>query len=297
MMVIFGMYLGFVHWDPNPVAFRLPGVGHPIVWYGVLFAVGFALGCIVTRRLVARFFSDEQPPLEPAARRGLAAKYTDRLLWFTVIGTVVGARLGSIILYNLDYYAKNPLEIFQVWHGGLASHGAAAGVIISLLLFRWKNRPPFPRYSILRLIDITVVPTALIGVFIRTGNFINQELVGVPTSVPWGVVFTHPFDGGPAVPRHAVQLYEAVAYLTVFALLQRLSGFAEVRRSTGLLAGLFFLLVFGARFWLEFFKEPQNPWLTRAIHLDMGQLMSLPCILIGAALIARVVYRSRRQRC
>lgn len=279
-----------IFWDPNPVAFRLPGLGYPIAWYGVLFAVGFALGCWVTRWSVAHYLADDDPHLEGLQLRRQAAHYTDRLLWFTVIGTVVGARLGHVFFYNLSAYLEAPLEIFNLRRGGLTSHGAVIGVTLSLLAFRWSCRPPLPRYSLLRLLDIAVLPTALIAVFVRVGNFINQELIGIPSGAPWAVKFAHPLDGATAVARHPVQLYEALAYLGVFVLLRQLSRLQDIRRSTGLLAGLFFLLVFGARFLLEFFKETQSKGLFAVTRLDMGQLLSIPLVALGLFLVLRCLF-------
>lgn len=285
-----------IHWDPNPIAFHIPWLRHPVVWYGVLFAIGFAVGCLVTRRVVVRYLADSYPDLSPSEPRRLASTYTDRLLGFTIVGTVVGARLGHVLFYDLHTYLANPIEIFKIWQGGLASHGAAIGVVVSLIAFQIGIKPPLPRYSLLRLLDITVIPTTLIGSFIRLGNFMNQELVGIPTRVPWAVFFAHPLDGVPAMARHPVQIYESLAYLVGFILLYRLGRHHEVRNSTGLLAGLFFLWVFGARFWLEFFKEQQSTLLGQQAWLDMGQLLSLPFIGIGSFLIIRCIRQAKKQK-
>ncbi len=254
------------HWDPNPVCFTLPILGRPIVWYGVLFALGFFFGYFLMRKRVRGVIGEG------------ATFYTDRLLWMCVAGTVIGARLGHVFFYSWPYFRQHPLDIFKVWEGGLASHGAGIGVMIALGLFHLTMRRRHPQISFLHLFDMVVLPVTLIGVFIRVGNFVNQELVGTVTSVPWAVIFGHPADGVAALPRHPVQLYEALAYAVIFCLLLRI-------KRRGLVGGLFLTLVFGARMALETFKSHQGLLLSAEAPFSMGQLLSIPFVLVGVALI------------
>ncbi|HEY5236290.1 MAG TPA: prolipoprotein diacylglyceryl transferase, partial [Rhabdochlamydiaceae bacterium] len=176
---------------------------------------------------------------------------------------------------------RDPLSIFRVWEGGLASHGGVLGILVALALFQKRHR----FCSWLHLLDLLVLPSAVVAVFIRVGNFINQEILGKPTNVPWAVIFGHPADGSPAVPRHPVQLYEAVYYLAVFGVLwflrKRWNSWKE-----GSLAGLFLVLIFSFRFLVEFFKVEQSWWLYGS-PVTMGQLLSVPFIILGLYLISR----------
>lgn len=160
------------------------------------------------------------PALTPA--RQTAFFLTDRLCWFTIVGTVVGARACQVIFYDWSRFHSHPWEIFQIWQGGLASHGGVIGVMLALYLYRCYVKQWFPELTFLRLMDYSAVPSALVACFIRLGNFMNQEILGKPTLLPWGIVFGHPFDGSAPLPRHPVQLYEAGCYLLTFLILWRL---------------------------------------------------------------------------
>ena len=215
--------------------------------------------------------------------RELATSFADRITWFIVIGTIVGARLGHVLFYDWPYYSENPIEILMIRKGGLASHGGTLGVMLGLILFvRW-NRKQFPEINLLKLMDILVVPTAMTVTFIRLANFFNQEILGNLTNKPWGIIFGHPADGTIPAPRHPVQLYEAAAYLATFILLyilwRRCSSFLK----PGTLSGLFFICVFGSRFFIEYLKEPQS--VMDSVGLHMGQYLSIPFVLFGIILL------------
>ena len=261
-------------WDPDPVAFRVPIIDRPIVWYGILFALGFFLGYYLVRRLVTDHLNGD---------RVAATKYTDRLLWLTVIGTVVGARLGHVFFYRWDYFSDHLLEIPMVWMGGLASHGAAIGILIAMVIHRISTRKSYPTINYLSLLDIVVVCVSLIAVFIRVGNFVNQELIGTLTSVPWAVTFGHPADGSMPAPRHPVQLYEALAYAAIFGQLLLLRSVDEIRRRPGCIGGFFIFSCFTARLILETFKERFDG---QTGALSTGQLLSIPLVIAGILLFA-----------
>jgi len=216
----------------------------------------------------------------------LSSHLTDYLTWFVIAGAIIGARLGHVFLYDWPRYQNHLLDIIKVWEGGLASHGGALGIFLAVLLFLKFNDKKFPELSFIRLLDILAVPTALIGGMIRLGNFVNQEIVGSPTEMPWGVIFP---QAGP-LPRHPVQLYEAAAYFAIYILLQLIWNRREMKLRPGFIAGLFFTLIFTARFFLEFFKERQGLVLDESL-LQTGQLLSLPFIALGLFLI----HRSRNQ--
>ncbi len=270
-------------WNPSPDAFTLPFIEHPVRWYGLFFAAGFA----VTYFLMIYMLQCELKESHPKQAPEISRRLVDRLLWYVLIGTVVGARLGHILFYDFDYFVLHPIEIFKVWHGGLASHGGAVGILIALGLFYQKSKKELPGSSFLNFMDLFVVQVPLVGAFIRLGNFVNQEIVGTPADLPWSVLFVNPADPVASVPRHPVQLYEAFAYLLTFFLLYTLWKRGWSKRP-GLLSGLSLTLIFSSRFFLEFYKVSQSN-VAIASHLDMGQILSLPFIIAGLCLIVKSI--------
>lgn len=263
-----------IFWDPKPEIFTLPIVHWPVLWYGVLFALGFAVGFPIFVGILTRFLGKDQ--------KRKAVAITDRFTVYMIIATVIGARIGHFLFYERPAsYLKNPLEIFRVWEGGLASHGAAIAIILALILFSYRIRDTAPGLTWVRLLDFVCVPTAFAGFCIRVGNFINQEILGTPTNLPWAVVFGHPADHSMPFPRHPVQIYEALFYLAVFFLLWRLSFRRSFLLKSGKLIGLFLILVFGFRFVIEFFKIEQSHLLPFGASLTMGQWLSIPAVIAG----------------
>ena len=204
-----------------------------------------------TRRTLEQLF-----PKGIHTLRDLALFLSDRITWFIVLGTLVGARLGHILFYEWPKYQKHPLDILKVWEGGLASHGAAIGIMLALFVFQRIIRKNFPELTFVTLLDILAIPTAIAAVWIRIGNFINQEIVGPVTTLPWAVVFGNPVEGRPGLPRHPTQLYEAATYLLTFLLLYFLWKRREAELKRGTLIGLFMICVFGSRFLLSLSKTP-----------------------------------------
>lgn len=209
---------------------------------------------------------------------------TDRLCWFAVAGTLIGARLAAVFFYDWPLYREHPIEIFKVWHGGLASHGGVVGVMIALYLYLKYVQKWVPQLTFLRLLDFVAIPSALVACFIRLGNFMNQEILGTPTSVPWAVIFGHPADGSKPIPRHPVQLYEAAAYLITFVILWKMWKHQKEGARPGAIVGLLFVLIFGSRFIFEFWKSTLDSIIDPSF-LQIGQILSIPFILLGFYLL------------
>lgn len=260
------MTLDFVRWNVDPEIFNI-GPIH-VRWYGLLFAASFYFGYL----LFTRFFKLENIKIE----------VLDRLTIYMAIGTVVGARLGHCLFYEPKDYLSNPIEILKVWHGGLASHGAAVGILIALYIFSRKEKRTF-----FWTVDHVVITVALAGFFIRTGNLMNSEIYGTETTLPWGFIFERVGEG---VPKHPTQIYEALSYLIIFFLLYRLYYKANGKPREGLLFSLFLILTFSMRFIIEFIKNPQVKF-EESMALDMGQWLSIPFVLAGIALL---VYINRK---
>ena len=243
----------------DPVAFS---IGYfSIRWYGLLFSFGFIIGYCIMQM----FFRQKQYKTEDL----------DRLLVYIFVGTVIGARLAHCLIYEPDFYLSHPAEIIKIWHGGLASHGGVVGVIIAVLLFLRKAK-----YRFFDLADMLCVPTALVCTMIRVGNFFNSEILGNPTYSDYGVIFARI---GETFPRHPAQLYEAFAYFAIFLTLLGTYLFIK-KRPEGLIFGLLFTLAFTARMAIEPFKVEQADYSTDSF-LNVGQLLSIPFILFGIAII------------
>lgn len=254
------MTLQTIIWNVNPEIFR---IGHFAVrWYGLLFAAGFVFGYYIMKKI----FRNE----------GLGDETLDRLTVYVAIGTIVGARLGHCFFYEPGYYLAHPWEILKVWHGGLASHGAAIGILLSLWLFVRKEKKPF-----IWAIDRVVIVVALAGALIRLGNLMNSEIYGVETTLPWGFVFLR---NGENAPKHPTQIYEALAYLTTFFVLLWIYWKTKGTQKPGLLFGLFLVMVFLFRFFVEFVKEDQVTF-EAGMKLNMGQLLSIPFVLAGIGIL------------
>ncbi len=251
-----------IYWNPDPVIFRI-GLW-ALRWYSLMFMIAFLLGYLIFKWIFIR----EQKKVE----------VLESLFIHVFFGTLIGARLGHCIFYDPIYYFKNPLEILQVWKGGLASHGAAIGILTSIYLFTRKNRD----YSYIWILDRLSIVVALGGVFVRLGNLFNSEIIGRPTSLPWAFIFLR-VD---RIPRHPTQLYEAFAYLWVFIILFHLYRRSWKTLASGKLLGVFMLGIFGSRFLIEFLKENQSAF-EASLPLNMGQLLSLPFILLGLWMLLR----------
>lgn len=256
-------------WDVAPVAFTISiGSFHlPVYWYGLFFASTFVYGLFIFRYLFRREGRPEDEVYD--------------LVLFVLAGTVIGARLGHVLFYNPGFYLSHPWKILAVWEGGLASHGAVVGILIAVWLYsRRATDQPF-----LWVCDRIGVTVPLSGCLIRIGNFFNSEILGRPTDVPWAVIFAR-VD---ALPRHPAQLYEALCYLLIFLIQFRFYLKHGNSAPLGHMFGRFFILVFGARFVLEFFKEGQAAF-ESGWTITMGQWLSIPVILVGVYLI----WRARR---
>ncbi len=254
-----------IHWNVDPTLFRLGPLAPR--WYGLLFASGFLIGFYLMRSVFQR---EDRPETD-----------LDLLMLCLLGGTIIVARLGHVLFYAPGYYLTHPFEIIAVWKGGLASHGGLIGVPLAIWLYsRGREDQPF-----LWLLDRLAGPAALIGSLIRLGNLFNSEILGRPTDLPWAFVFER-ID---QTARHPVQLYESVTYLLIFGLLWTLYREWGADTPRGLLIGLFFTLVFGARIALETFKVEQAHF-EMALPLSMGQLLSIPAVVLGLWLVGRALY-------
>lgn len=250
------MLINHIVWDINPEIFSLGPLS--VRYYGVLWALSFLFGYMIFERFVKR--------------ESLPEGYLDTLTIYMAIGTIVGARLGHCLFYEPAYYLSNPIEILKIWRGGLASHGAAVGIITALYLFSKKTKRPT-----LYILDRVAITVALAGVLIRLGNLMNSEIYGTATSLPWGFIFVR---DGQTIPMHPTQIYEALSYLAGFIILYLIYQKSNAKPKPGLLFGIFLIITFGTRFLIEFIKQPQVGFEAN-MTLNMGQWLSIPLVIAG----------------
>lgn len=255
-----------IHWDVNPEIFSLGAIS--IRWYSVLFISGFILGWYIFKW----FFK----------REGISEKLLDPLLYTLLIGTIVGARLGHCLFYQPDYYltAEHFWEIFQPWKGGLASHGGTIALFIAMWWFA-KHYGKKHDFDFIWILDHLCIAVCFAATFIRLGNLMNSEIYGDVTTLPWGFVFE---GRGETEPKHPTQLYEALSYAILGVALILMYKNRVKWMYKGSYIGIFFIVLFGMRFLIEFIKEDQVAF-EAGMALNMGQWLSIPFILIGIGLL------------
>lgn len=362
--------LSYIIWNTDPEIFTIPILDRPVRWYGLLFAMGF----LVSQQIMFFIYKKEGKP----------EKDIETLTVFMVIATIIGARLGHVFFYEPEKYLSNPIDIIKIWEGGLASHGAAFGILFALWVYtrydvNWKlqfKRVTRPGQNYFQVVDRIVIVVAVTGCLIRFGNFMNSEIYGIPTESNYGVVFarniteyfTHPnrpiekisykadtereispsgtapviidviFKNRPSelnettistylnngfknvlsqsehfspgneplvyqvtqntdgafkaeiktyvIPRHPTQLYESVTTLLIGVLLFAIWVRMKNQTPSGLLLGLFLILLFGLRFVHEIFKENQVSF-EDELAFNMGQILSIPLIIAGIIIFIR----------
>lgn len=270
------MYLS-IDWNPNVELFKIGPLA--IRYYSLMFVVAFLLGIQIMKRI----FKNENISLEKL----------DTLFVYTVIATLLGARLGHFLFYDTKFLFEHPLEVLLpvrfnpfefTGYQGLASHGAAIGIIIAMYFYSKKviQKP------LLWILDRIVIPVASGAIFVRIGNLMNSEIIGKPTNSDYGFIFK---KLGEDFPRHPTQLYESFGYLITFIILWLIYWKTDKKEKLGYLFGVFMVLLWSVRLVVEFFKEPQDA-LKETWDLNTGQILSIPMILIGAYFMFRANKKS-----
>lgn len=291
-----------INWDVSPTLIQLGPL--EVRWYGLFFALGLL---VFGPKIEERMWK----------REGLKEEWLNKLFVYVVVATVLGARLGHVLFYNPTYYLAHPLDIFKIWEGGLASHGGTIALIIACYLYAQR----VVKKPLTFVLDRLAVPVGLVAAMIRLGNLMNSEIFGHLTDKPWGFRFVRsmeyrnmvdwpkvnagdqlisvPYSELPKAAlegmmgAHPTQIYEALAYLLVFGISMWLYFYRDAaRRRPGLIVGVFLIGVFGARLIIERLKVVQEPWeldLIAQIGLNMGQLLSLPFILLGGFWVFRAL--------
>ena len=272
-----------INWAPNEVFLNLGPL--TIYWYSVMFIIAFSLGYYIVQKI----YVNDSKPIE----------LVEPLFIYVVFGTLLGARLGEVFFYNWEYFQNNLIEILLpikkdidssmlfgiidgykfVGYRGLASHGAAVGIITAMFIYKYK----FKYDSVLWIFDRIAIPIAIGGMFVRIGNFFNSEIVGNYTNSNFGVVFQ---NNGEIFPRHPAQLYEAFGYLLLFILLWNIYWKTDLKKHKGFIFGLFLTCLFSIRILVENVKESQGGDLEYTLGLlSTGQWLSIPFVIIGIGLM------------
>jgi len=274
------MILNYIHWNPDPEIINIFGIS--IRYYGLLFVSGLIL-CIYILGWIYK-------------RENLPSENLEKLSIYGIIGILAGARLGHCLFYEPSYYLSHPLEMILpitfppdggikfIGYQGLASHGGVLGLLIALYFYSRKTKHPM-----IDTIDLIGVVSGLSFGFIRLGNFMNSEIIGIPTTKPWGVIFERVDN----LPRHPAQLYEAISYFIIFAFMMILYKKRRDRLKNGFFFGLGSVLFFTARFVIEFAKEDQVGF-EEGMTFNMGQLLSLPFIAVGIGFILYGLWKTKK---
>lgn len=252
-----------MRWNIDPELIRLGPVA--IRYYSLMFVIGF--------------FTMEKYVKGVFRKLGKNPELVSSLTVYIIVGTFVGARLAHCFFYEPSYYLSNPLSIFKVWEGGLASHGGYTGVLISVMLFLKKHKD----LKFFWLMDIIVAPCLFVGGLIRIGNFFNSEIVGAPTNLPWAIVF----ERVDLVPRHPAQIYESIGYFTISFILYTLFKNKFDKWAHGSILAVAIVLSFTFRFFIEFFKENQST-ISEGLFINMGQILSIVFVIFGIVLFKKI---------
>jgi phosphatidylglycerol---prolipoprotein diacylglyceryl transferase len=275
------MILNYINWNVDPEIINVFGIS--IRYYGLLFVTGLIL-CIYILGWIYK-------------RENIPSEHLEKLSIYGMIGILAGARLGHCLFYEPSYYLSHPLEMILPitflpdggikfsGYQGLASHGGVLGLLIALYFYSRKTK-----HSMIDTLDLIAVVAGLSFGFIRLGNFMNSEIIGIPTTKSWGVIFERVDD----IPRHPAQLYEAISYFIIFAFMMILYNKMRDRLKNGFLFGLATVLFFTARFLIEFVKENQVGF-EDGMTLNMGQLLSLPYIFLGIGFIIYGLVKTKKK--
>lgn len=261
-----------VIWDVDPVFFKLGPVA--VRYYGLSWVLGLSIACWLFYKMMKR--------------EGYSEEMYDTAFWCGVLSTIIGSRLGHCLFYDFHYYITHPWELLYFWEGGMASHGAAVGLLVGLWIFSRKWKMPY-----IWSLDRIGVSVAIGGAIVRLGNLMNSEIYGSPTTLPWGFEFVRDpwwheaieLGGSGGLPVHPTQIYEALAYFAIFLIMWWMYFKRDLAlRRPGFMFGFFLIALFGVRIVIEMIKNPQVAF-ERGMALDMGQILSIPFVIAGIIII------------
>ncbi len=264
-----------IHWEQSRTLLSFPQVGLHLSWYGIFFSLGIFLSSFAGIRLATVLCKD--PNMRKELKTGL-----ENFALGALLVIVIGARAFYVLFYGGSFYFENPSEIIKIWKGGLSSHGAIIALVIWSAAFSRFHIRRLPMLSVTYICDICGAVFGVAALLICVGNFMNQEILGTPTSMPWGVVFA---NDSSLIARHPVQLYEGVSYLLLSLVLYWLCYRGSIRLGSGYSAAGALIGVASIRFCAEFFKTHQGSWLGEESLLTIGQWLSIPMVFLGIGIL------------
>lgn len=259
------MYIDFP--EISPVIFSIGSFS--LRWYALAYLVGIISAWLLIKRSIVRYNID------------ISFEQLDDIVFYSTLGVILGGRIGYVLCYGGNYFIENPAEIFAIWHGGMSFHGGIIGVIIGLCFFCYKYK-----FKFLKITDLVALYVP-IGIFLgRIANFINDELWGRVSTVPWAVKF----PSGGYLPRHPSQLYEALTEgLLMFLILNFLWKKEFIRSHYGIISSVFLIMYATSRICMEFFREPDAQIGFIANNITMGQILSIPFLLLGLFILSKSI--------
>lgn len=271
-------FFAVIYWQHSKFIWKSQQLGLQLSWYGLLFALGIFIDCLLGLKLALRFydFCDSKE-----VSKGELEATLEKFALYSLPFIIIGARLAYVLFYGGDFYFRYPQEIFKIWRGGLASHGGIVAMFLWIFLFsrHFKKRIPFMTFIF--LCDLCCSVCGFGAFCIRLGNLINQEIVGRPTTLPWGIVFSDPVQGQIGIPVHPVQMYEGISYLCLAICLYGLNYYRKLTLGTGSTTSIALVSIALIRFFAEYFKSHQGHLLQEESLFSMGQLLSLPVFIFG----------------
>ncbi len=258
----------------HPIAFSIGPLD--IRWYSLSYIAGILISWIIVRKFLIN------------SNKNISKEFIDELLNYTVIGIIVGGRLGYVLFYNFEYYFFSPIEILKIWNGGMSFHGGLIGIILAIVIYSNKRK-----INYLEITDMIALVSP-IGIFFgRIANFINGELFGRITNSKFGIIFPNGGD----LPRHPSQLYEAFFEgIAIFLILNILFFFSKFRLYTGFFSGMFLFLYGFFRFIVEYFREPDSQIGYFFEFVTLGQILCIPMIILGIFIISKVIKKQKHAK-
>ena len=269
-----------ITWDIDPILIHFGNGG--LRWYGLLWAIGIYVAWFINDRM----YKHEHCP----------ENWSTYSFFYITIGAFIGSRLGHCLFYGWqdggNPYIEHPLRILEVWNGGMSSHGGAIGILLTAWLIDKLYFRKYPEYSWIWIMDRLGICLCATGACIRLGNLMNSEVYGHPTDLPWGFIFVR---NGDTMPCHPTQIYEILTLVIALVILLYLYWKKDAGKREGMLAGLFGVMVFGSRFLIEFIKNDQEAF-EAGLALNMGQILSIPIVLLGIYFIIRSYKKAKGER-
>ncbi|AQT77317.1 prolipoprotein diacylglyceryl transferase [Chlamydia gallinacea] len=283
--------LSVIYWNCSKFLWHSETYSLRISWYGLCFSLGILLSSISAIYLALSCFPEKDRFLFSKEQLKDAL---ENFALYSLLFIIPGSRIAYILFYGGWFYLQNPLEMFKIWNGGLASHGGIVGLLLWAMIFSKKYKKKIPILTFLFICDLIASVFGIAAFLIRIGNFMNQEIVGTPTDLPWGVIFSSTSQGMAGIPLHPVQLYEGLSYLLLSSCLFFLSYKRYFSLGSGWVTSLALIGVSIIRFFAEFFKSHQGVVVSADCLFTMGQLLSFPMFMLGLSLGVSCFIRSKK---